>query len=309
MFDPSLLSEARSGSAPLFVATVLTLMVLEFAASRLAHLETHDAKETAASFVIAIGNRIIRTLEAGLVAVPFLIAYQYRLFDIDLSSPLAWVALFLLVEFVYYWHHCASHKVRWLWATHSVHHSPTRYNLTAGIRLGWTAGISGHFLFYVPLALIGFHPLAIAAVLGANLGYQFFIHSELVPRLGPLEWVLNTPTHHKVHHACNEACLDKNFGGTLIIFDRLFDTFAAPPKEEPLQYGLVGREPSHNPVKIVFGEWVEILNDLRKSEARLAAWMSILFGPPGAERDAGKVETLQSNGKVSARSNRRPSAW
>lgn len=288
MFDPSLLSEARTGLAPLFVATVITLMVLEYAASRLAHLDTHDPKETAASFVIAIGNRIIRTLEAALVAVPFLLAHQYRLFDIDLASPLAWVALFVLVEFVYYWHHRASHTVRWLWATHSVHHSPTRFNLTAGIRLGWTAGISGHFLFYVPLALIGFHPLAIAAVLGANLGYQFFIHSELVPRLGLLEWVLNTPTHHRVHHACNEECLDKNFGGTLIVFDRLFRTFAAPPKDEPLRYGLVGREPSHNPVAIVFGEWAAILKDLRNSDAGLARWTSILFGPPRAVGFTGK---------------------
>lgn len=285
MFETSHLLAARSELAPLFLATVVTLMVLEYGASRLAHLETHDAKETAASFVIAIGNRIIRTLEAGLVAVPFLLAYQYRLFDIDLASPLAWIALFLLIELVYYWHHRASHTVRWLWATHAVHHSPTHFNLTAGIRLGWTGAISGHFLFYVPLALIGFHPLAIAAVLGANLGYQFFIHSELAPRLGPLEWILNTPTHHKVHHACNEECLDKNFGGTLIVFDRLFGTFAAPPYHEPLRYGLVGREPSHNPVTIVFGEWVAILRDLRKSDAGFAGWLTILFGPPRAAED------------------------
>lgn len=292
MFDPNSLLAARTELVPVFLATVITLMVLEYAASRLAHLETHDAKETAASFVIAIGNRVIRTLEAALVAVPFFLAYEYRLFAIDLASPLAWIGLFLLVESVYYWHHRASHTVRWLWATHSVHHSPTRFNLTAGIRLGWTAGISGHFLFYVPLALIGFHPLAIAAVLGANLGYQFFIHSELVPRLGPLEWILNTPTHHKVHHACNAECLDKNYGGTLIVFDRLFGTFAAPPKHEPLRYGLVGRETSNNPIAIVFGEWSAMTRDLRNSNSGFAGWLPILFGPPRAAGDSGKaIET------------------
>lgn len=285
MFDPSFLSEARTELVPVFVATVITLMVLEYAASRLAHLETHDAKETAASFVIAIGNRIIRTLEAALVAVPFFLAYEYRLFDIGLASPLAWIALFLLIEFIYYWHHRASHTVRWLWATHAVHHSPTRFNLTAGIRLGWTGAISGHFLFYVPLALIGFHPLAIAAVLGANLGYQFFIHSELAPRLGPLEWILNTPTHHRVHHACNDDCLDKNYGGTLIVFDRLFGTFAAPPENEPLRYGLVGREPSHNPIKIIFGEWTEMIRDLRNAKSGWRERIAILIGPPRAKSD------------------------
>jgi sterol desaturase/sphingolipid hydroxylase (fatty acid hydroxylase superfamily) len=288
MIETSELLALRSELAPLVLATVITLMVLEYAASRLAHLETHDAKETAVSFVIAIGNRIIRSLEAGLLAVPFLLAYQHRLFDIDLTLPLAWAALFLLVEFVYYWHHRASHTVRWLWATHSVHHSPTRFNLTAGIRLGWTASISGHFLFYVPLALIGFHPLAIAAVLGANLAYQFFIHSELVPRLGPLEWILNTPTHHRVHHACNETCLDKNYGGTLIVFDKLFGTFATPPEDEPLRYGLVGRAPSHNPVKIVFGEWASMIHDLRAAKSGWAEWMSIVFGPPRAKSGSGK---------------------
>ncbi len=274
--------------ARLFVVTGVTLMVLEYFASRLANVDSHDAKETAVSLVIAIGNKIVRTAEAGFVAVPFLLAYNHRLLDIDLKSALPWVVLFLLVELVYYWHHRASHTVRWLWATHSVHHSPTRFNLTAGIRLGWTGAISGHFLFYVPLALIGFHPLAIAAMLGANLGYQFFIHSELSPRLGPLEWVLNTPTHHKVHHACNEECLDRNFGGTLIVFDRLFGTFAAPPKDEPLRYGLAGREPSHDPVAIVFGEWVAIVADLRRSDAGPAGWLSVLFGPPRAAGDGSK---------------------
>jgi len=157
--------------------------------------------------------------------------------------------------------------------------------LTAGIRLGWTGAISGHFLFYVPLAFIGFHPLAIAAVLGSNLAYQFLIHSEMAPRLGPLEWILNTPTHHSVHHACNDACLDKNFGGTLIVFDRLFGTFAAPPEHELLRYGLVGREPSHNPVTIIFGEWAAMLRDLRNSKFGLAGWLLILFGPPRAKSD------------------------
>ena len=274
-------------------------MVLEYVASRLAHIDTHDGKETAVSFVIAVGNKVVRAAEASIVAVPFLLAYEYRLFQIDLSSPLAWMALFLLVEFFYYWHHRASHRVRWLWATHSVHHSPTRFNLTAGIRLGWTGGISGHFLFYVPLALIGFHPLAIGAVLGANLAYQFFIHSELLPRFGALEWILNTPTHHKVHHASNEDCLDKNYGGTLIVFDRLFGTFAAPPMNEPLRYGLLGHEPTNNPVKIVFGEWVSMARDLRSARPGWRRWLPILFGPPcvncASSEQAEPVKTKRRN--------------
>ena len=109
-----------------------------------------------------------------------------------------------------------------MWATHAVHHSATKLNFTAAIRLGWTGNISGNFLFFLPLIFIGFHPFAVIGMLGVNLFYQFFIHTELVSRLGPLEWILNTPAHHRVHHASNPACLDKNYGGILIVFDRIF---------------------------------------------------------------------------------------
>lgn len=304
MIETSHLLAARNELAPLFAVIVVTFMVLEYAASRLAHVDAYDAKETATSFVIAIGNKVIRAIEASIIAVPFLLAYNQKLFEIDLASPIAWVALFILVEFIYYWHHRASHTVRWLWATHSVHHSPTHFNLTAGIRLGWTGAISGHFLFYLPLVFLGFHPLAVAAVLGANLAYQFFIHSELVPRLGPLEWILNTPTHHRVHHACNEACLDKNYGGTLIVFDRLFGTFAAPPKDEALRYGLVGHEPSYNPIAVVFQEWASIFRDLRNSKVAYSEYLRILFGPPRSKT----ISPIQKSGGKSTEVQRfRPS--
>ena len=109
------------------------------------------------------------------------------------------------------------------------HDSPTKLNLTAAIRLGWTGNISGNFLFFLPLVWIGFHPFAVVTMLGINLTYQFLIHTELAPRLGPLEFVLNTPAHHRVHHASNEACLERNYGGMLIIFDRLVRHFRTAP--------------------------------------------------------------------------------
>ena len=141
--------------------------------------------------------------------------------------------------------------------------------------------ISGNFLFFLPLAWIGFHPFAIVAMLALNLFYQFFIHSEFGPQLGLLEYVLNTPTHHRVHHASNDTCLDKNYGGMLIIFDRLFGTFAAAPKQEPLRYGLVGGTPSYNPVRIAFAEWGSMLRDAWNARGA-GAKLRNLFGPPGA---------------------------
>ncbi len=262
------------------LATALTFMALEYAIARLAHHDSHDLRESATSFGVALGQSLIRSIEAFAMAVPFAFVYQHRLLDFDQSGPLALLALFLGSEFFYYWHHRASHRVRWLWATHSVHHSPTKLNLTAAIRLGWTGSISGNFLFYLPLAWIGFHPFAIAAMLGVNLLYQFFIHTELGPRLGPLEWVMNTPAHHRVHHATNTACLDTNYGGILIVFDRLFGTFAEAPRDEALRYGLVGGALTLNPIGIALGEWRNMFRDAHAA----ATWrerFSVLFAPPG----------------------------
>lgn len=266
-------------------AIALGFMLLEYLLSRLAHHddETHDLAETAATLGIAAGRAVFKALDAAIISVPFVYAYSHRLFDFSTRSAPALIALFLAVEFSYYWHHRASHRIRWLWATHSVHHSPTKLNLTSGVRLGWTSAISGHFVFYLPLALIGFHPFAIVSMLGLNLFYQFFVHTELSPRLGPLEWVLNTPTHHRVHHASNASCLDRNYGGVLIVFDRLFGTFATAPANEPLRYGLVGGERLVNPLKIVSREWTAMARDVMRAET-LREKARILYSPPGATR-------------------------
>jgi sterol desaturase/sphingolipid hydroxylase (fatty acid hydroxylase superfamily) len=116
-------------------------------------------------------------------------------------------------------------------------------------------------------------------MLALNLLYQFFLHTELSPRFGPLEWVLNTPAHHRVHHASNDACLDKNFGGVLIVFDRLFGTFAAAPEQEPLRYGLKIGAPSNNPFRIALGEWWRLLGDLGRARG-LKAKLLVIFGRP-----------------------------
>ncbi len=210
-----------------------------------------------------------------------MLLYQHRLFDFDQTNPLALACLFLGSEFVYYWQHRASHRIRWMWATHAVHHSATRMNFTAAIRLGWTGLFSGTFLFFLPLAWLGFHPVAILAMIAANLFYQFFIHTELAPSLGPLEWPLNTPRHHLVHHATNAGCLDKNYGGVLIVFDRLFRTFAKAPENEPLRYGLANAgERSFNPIRIALGEWLAMAKECAAARTWRRRWRALL-APPG----------------------------
>ena len=240
---------------------------------------SHDLKETAASIATAIGNQLMRPVAALLVALPLYVAYQFRLFDIPSTSVAALIVLFVLVDFVEYWFHRTAHRVRLLWATHAVHHSATSFNLTAAVRIGWTSPLSGVAFFFLPLAFVGFNPLAIMAMLVLNLFYQFFLHTEHAPRLGALEWVLNTPTHHRVHHAANTACLDKNFAGVFIVWDRLFGTFAAAPNGEQLRYGLTPSPPSQNPLTVNFFEWRRLLRDVRQARG-LRRRLKVLFGTP-----------------------------
>jgi len=262
------------------LGVALVFIALELVYARLARQdEDHDVRETAASVGVAVGDAAARLLTGGISAVPFFFLYQHRLLDIALTSAWSWLVLFLGVEFLNYWFHVASHRVRWLWATHAVHHSATRFNLSAAIRLGWTGQLTGAFVFFLPLAWIGFHPLAIAFVIGLGLLYQFFLHTALPVSLGPLEWVLNTPNHHRVHHASNEACLDKNYGSVLIVFDRLFGTFAAPPAGEALRFGVKGRTPSNNPFRIALGEWAYLIRDFARARG-LVQRLRVLFGPP-----------------------------
>lgn len=265
--------------AALAALVALGLMLVEYLFHKVNHLDSHDPRETAVSLAIALGNKVTGLVSAGVLALPLLFVYRYRLFDIRLDTAWAWLALFVGVEFCYYLHHVAMHKVNWFWATHSVHHSPTRLNLSAAVRLGWGGPLTGGFLFYLPLIVLGFHPAAVFGMLAVGLLYQFFLHLARAPDLGPLEYVLNTPRHHQVHHASNEACLDKNFGAVLIVFDRLFGTFAQAPRDQALRFGLAGTAPTLNPFKVVFGVWTKMFHaawQAKGAKAKLRA----LFGAP-----------------------------
>lgn len=276
---PSTLTQFRPG-AGLLLPVALAFIALEYLYAKLAHDdEAYDVRETAASVAVAVGDIASRLLTGAVAAVPMIFVWQHRLLDLPLHAWWSWALLFVGVEFCYYWFHRSSHRIRWFWATHSVHHSATRFNLSAAIRLGWTGQLTGAFVFFLPLAWIGFHPLAIAGVLGLGLLYQFFLHTHLDMSLGPLEYVLNTPRHHRVHHATNEACLDRNYGNVLIVFDHLFGTFAKIPTDEPLRFGLKERVPSNNPLRIALGEWAILLGDVAAAQG-FRAKIKVLLSPP-----------------------------
>lgn len=241
----------------------------------------YDWRAFAASIADALGRRAIDALGLSLAA-PFLLwAYEHRLQTLALSTPLAFLLLFVGQEFFYYGYHRSAHRVRWFWATHAVHHSANELTLATAMRLGWTGQLTGTALFFTPLVWLGFPPNAVLASVALNLLYQFWLHAPWMPRLGPLEWVLNTPTHHKVHHASNTEYLDCNYGGVLIVFDRLFGTFVDERADVPIRYGLTTPLRTHNPLRIAFHEWLNLARDLWAAHSWRARLLTV-FGPPGA---------------------------
>jgi|HubBroStandDraft_1064217.scaffolds.fasta_scaffold00022_11 sterol desaturase/sphingolipid hydroxylase (fatty acid hydroxylase superfamily) len=261
---------------------VVGIAALEAAVLTFIMKRRYNWKASLASLADAVTRQYIlrSVLQFGVAAPAIYWAATHTIDAVPLNPWLAFLVLFLGQEFAYYWFHRCSHRVRWLWATHAVHHSPNELNFSAAYRIGVTGWLSGGQLFYVPLIWLGFSPQAVFATLGLNLLYQFWLHTDWIPKLGPLEYVLNTPSHHRVHHAANLDYLDANYGGILIIFDRLFGTLTPERDDLPCRYGLVEPLTSNNPLVIDFHEWVSLLRDLWRARS-VREYLGYLFGPPG----------------------------
>jgi sterol desaturase/sphingolipid hydroxylase (fatty acid hydroxylase superfamily) len=218
------------------------------------------------------------------------LAWNHRLFTVPLNSVLAVVVLVVAQDFSYYWFHRCSHRVRWFWATHAIHHSSNEFNLAASYRFGWTGRLTGAAAFYVPMIWLGFAPGPVFIAASLNLLYQFWLHAEWIPKLGWLEYLLNTPSHHRVHHASNAEYLDRNYGGIFIVFDRLFGTFAAERDDLPCRYGLATPLRSNNPIIIAFHEWAALARDLWRSRC-WSERFACLIGPPNGGPAAPSVAT------------------
>ncbi|CAL4141341.1 unnamed protein product [Meganyctiphanes norvegica] len=212
--------------------------------------------------------------------------YERRLVHLDWDSSLVWWMAALGADFGYYWFHRAVHELHLGWSSHQVHHSSEDYNISTALRQSMFQRLFA-FGFYQPLALLGVPLPAILVHYQFNLLYQVWIHTELVDRLGPLEWVFNTPSHHRVHHGSNKWCLDKNYGGTLIIWDRIFGTFAAERDDEPVVYGLVDQPQTFNVIWLQFFYIGHVFKKFWKMETFEDKMRALFFGPgwtPGSPR-------------------------
>lgn len=236
-----------------------------------------EVRDTATSLSMGAGSQVVGIPWKVVTVVVYAAAYTITPLRVSSSSAWSWLLLFVADDLAYYVFHRAHHRVRVLWASHVVHHSSLKYNLSTALRQSWTPMTS--LPFWLPLALIGIPVWMILLQQSVSLLYQFFLHTERVDKLWrPIEWVMNTPSHHRVHHGSNRAYLDRNYGGILIVWDRIFGTFE--PEGERVDYGLTKNIDTYNPVRVAFHEFAAIGRDLRQAVGARDR-LGYVFGPPG----------------------------
>jgi sterol desaturase/sphingolipid hydroxylase (fatty acid hydroxylase superfamily) len=250
----------------------------------------YESRDAWASIAMGLGSVVVGIpFKLGFVYL-LSVLYEHRLFTIE-PTALGYVALFFAEDLCYYWSHRINHEVRLFWAAHVNHHSSTHYNLATAVRQSWTQPYL-MWVFWLPLPLLGFAPHLIVLQMAIGLIYQFFIHTQEVDKLGPLEWVLNTPSHHRVHHAVNVRYLDKNHAGILILWDRLFGSFVAERADDPPVYGITKNIETFNPLRIASHEWISLLHDVRRAP-RLIDKLRYVFSPPGYSHDGSTLTSKQ----------------
>ncbi|HKP32442.1 MAG TPA: sterol desaturase family protein [Chitinophagaceae bacterium] len=252
--------------------------------------DLYDKKDTWSSLALGVGNVLTGFITKALIFGLFTLLYEWRIFSLDANTWWFWVLLFFADDFSYYWFHRTAHNVNWFWASHVVHHSSTRYNLAAALRQTWTGNLTGTFIFWAWMPLVGFHPIWVLFMQQISLIYQFWIHTETVQKCPAwFEFFFNTPSHHRVHHGVDLKYLDKNHGGILIIWDRIFGSFQ--PEEERPVYGLTKNIGSFNPFIVAFKTWGELFRKAAKSGS-VKNGLNYFIQPPGWSHD-GSSKTVR----------------
>lgn len=261
----------------LAIPVFFALIALEWLAARLLERDVYRLADSLSDLGCGIVDQLLGVFMKTAVLAGYLWLFQHRLFELPGDSAWTWLACFVGVDFLYYWFHRKSHEVGFLWAAHVVHHQSEEYNLTVALRQG---AIQGWFswVFYLPLALLGFPPVVFLACSSFNTLYQFWIHTRLIGRLGPFERLFNTPSHHRVHHGRDPEYIDRNHAGVFIVWDKLFGTFAEE-RQEPV-YGITTPLRSWNPVWANLSHWAALLREARRT-SRWADRLRLFWKPPG----------------------------
>lgn len=263
---------------PFFIVTV----ALEWWAVKTHRAEgRYDTRDAITSLVMGLGSVVADTLFASFGVWLLMLFWPYRLFDISVAWW-SFILVFIGYDFIYYWKHRFAHLVRWWWVEHATHHSSTHYNLTTALRQPWFGPLTGLVVISAPLVVLGFHPAFIAFAGGVNLVYQYWIHTEAIGRMPSwFETVMNTPSHHRVHHAINPRYLDSNFAGVFIVWDKMFGTFVPELAHDKPVYGIVQPLGSYNPLVVAYHEFYSLLRDCFMDGVRPWRWVQRFINNPG----------------------------
>jgi sterol desaturase/sphingolipid hydroxylase (fatty acid hydroxylase superfamily) len=278
---------------------MILLVLVEWYISFRQKKDYYDGLDTAAATFIGLVNVAI-SAAIKIVIFGFILLF-YNL--VPWSIPRTWWAFilcFVSIDFFRYWSHRIAHVNRFWWATHVTHHNSEKYNLSVSFRLGWTQHIK--IIFFVPVALMGFEPIMFFICHQIAVLYQYWIHTEYIRKLPRvIEYFFTTPSHHRVHHGRNEHYLDKNYGSTLIIWDRMFNSFE--PEGVQADYGITNPINSYNPVKLNFHEWVDIVKDVRKSRSFKEAWAMIFTSPSKLDKAREKFNKIYATEPINMNGN------
>ena len=261
----------------LAVPAFVLLMAVEAVADALMRRDLYGIKDTAASLAMGGGNLLVNLFARAVLFAVFSFLHRFAIVHIGYQWW-AWLLVFFADDFTYYWHHRVNHASRFFWASHVIHHSSQRFNFSTALRQTWT-GSFVDFLFWLWMPIVGFSPAMILSMNAISLLYQFWIHTEFIGSLGRLEAVFNTPSHHRIHHASNVRYIDRNHGGTLILWDRMFGTFEAEDPADRPHYGLTTDIRTYNPMRIAFHEWADLWRDVRRARGWRETFVAI-FGAP-----------------------------
>jgi alkylglycerol monooxygenase len=259
---------------PIFALLILTEAIV----SALRQQQAYQWRDFGGSMSQLAMNIGVKLGFDGLVIGFHYVLYQHRVFDLPTQGPWIWLATLVVLDFVFYWYHRASHRSRFLWAAHVVHHSSELMNFGTALRQSPTGPLT-RALFYWPLPLLGFHPLVIASAGAVATIYGFWTHTEQIKRVwAPLEALFVSPAHHRVHHGSNPEYIDKNYANFLIIWDRMFGTFQ--DEGEKVHYGLITNIKTYNPLHIAFDEWIKLFRNMAAADSLSTAWQ-YWINPPG----------------------------
>lgn len=267
----------------------LVLIAAELLLSHWQHRKNYTLKDTITNVYLMLLNGSIDLLFRVVYLAVFAYCYSHKLINWQ-HGVMYWLLLVVCEDFLYYWLHRFDHEIRFFWATHVTHHSSQVMNFTVGFRSSVFQPLY-RFIYFLPLPLLGFKPLDILFVYSATQIWGIFVHTELIGKMGWLEYVLVTPSHHRVHHASNPKYLDKNMGMFLILWDKLFGTFQAElpaAKYQPIQYGLTKNIENANAATIVFHEWQQMVKDISQQNITWVQKLQYVFGPPGYSHDGSR---------------------